>query len=81
MDANPAFVHRSGKTMPDPDSDLAPHINGLQKVKEPTSVRNPHRAVPLSREVSGDSAEGPLDVSADQIERFALQLETLHDRY
>ena len=81
MDANPAFVHRSGEAMSDPDSNLAPHIDCLQKVEEPTGVRNPHRAIPLSREVSGDSAEGPFDISADQVEGFALQLEALHNRY
>ena len=42
MNANLTFVHRSGKTMSDPDSDLAPHIYCLQKLKEPASVRNPH---------------------------------------
>jgi hypothetical protein len=81
MNANLAFVHRSGETMPDPDSNLAPNIDCLQKVKEPTSVRDSHRTVPLPREISGDSAESPLDIGTDKIEGFALQLETLHDRY
>jgi hypothetical protein len=83
VNANLTFVHRSGEPMSDPDSDLAPHVDCLQKAEEPTSIRNPHRTVPLSRKISGDSTEGPLqvDISADQIEGFALQLETLHDRY
>jgi hypothetical protein len=81
MNADLTFVRCSGKTMSDPDSYLAPYIYGLQKVEEPIGVRNPHRTVPLPREISGDSTEGPFDISAHQIEGFALQLETLHDRY